>query len=128
VEVAGRVLTANGRGISKATVVMTDAGGNQRVVITNPFGYFRFTNVQVGATYVFTVSHKSYEFLNAAQVYSIDDARNDIVFVAVESLSQVVIARRFGLIENLQNLQPAQARRGFKCDRVAALVTEQGDC
>jgi hypothetical protein len=90
VEVGGRVLTANGRAIGNARVLMLDSAGNQTETRSNPFGFFRFRNITVGATYIFAVSHKSYEFANASQAHSIDDARNDINFIALESFGETL--------------------------------------
>jgi hypothetical protein len=61
VGVTGRVVAAeNGAGVYGARVVMTDSAGQSRIAMTNPFGYYRFTDVQAGATYTFTVYAKGY--------------------------------------------------------------------
>lgn len=62
VSVEGRVLTATGRGVGKALVVMTDANGIERYAMTNPFGYYRFADTPAGATYTFSVRHKRLTF------------------------------------------------------------------
>jgi hypothetical protein len=62
VTVGGRVLSSAGRGIPKAYVTMTDRNGQERTVVTNSFGYYRFVDVQAGETYVFRVSAKKYTF------------------------------------------------------------------
>ncbi len=61
VSIEGRVISnESGRAVYNARVVMTDSSGQSRTVITNPFGYYRFTDVQSGALYTFTVSAKGY--------------------------------------------------------------------
>jgi hypothetical protein len=80
VSVGGRVLDANGRGVSRAIVNMTDASGAVRTGITNPFGYYRFDNVRAGDSYVFQVGHKSYTF--APQVLSVTDELSNFNFTA----------------------------------------------
>lgn len=80
VNVAGRVMDVSGAGISKASVTLTDAGGATRTVLTNPFGYYGFDNVQVGLTYVFTASHKRYTF--EPQMVTVTDAISGLNFTA----------------------------------------------
>lgn len=82
VSIGGRVMTADGRGIPKAFVSITDAGGNSRTVLTNPRGYYRFTEVAAGETYIITVSAKRYTFQNPAQVLNVVDQLNDVNFIA----------------------------------------------
>ena len=60
VNVEGRIVTADGRGVYNARVVMTDSSGQTRFVTANPFGYYRFTGVPSGAIYTFTVLAKGY--------------------------------------------------------------------
>jgi subtilisin-like proprotein convertase family protein len=62
VSVSGQVLSQFGYGITGATVMLTDQWGISRSVKTNPFGYFRFDNVEVGQTYVVSVSGKEHQF------------------------------------------------------------------
>lgn len=82
VAVSGRVVTSAGRGVFNAEVVMTGADGQPRVVRTNHFGYYRFTDVQVGETYTMNVRHKLYEF--APQVHTVTDESGEVIFVASE--------------------------------------------
>ena len=80
VSVGGRVSAANGRGVANAFVTMTDQSGATRTTTTNPFGYFRFNNVQSGATYVFTVSHKRHQF--AVRVLTVSEDISELDFTA----------------------------------------------
>lgn len=82
VSIGGRVMTSDGQGISKASVTFSDANGMTRTAITNGFGYYRFDNVQVGATYVLSAASKRYQFSQSQQVMFIEDAKDDINFVA----------------------------------------------
>jgi len=79
VTIGGRVLNASGRGIFGAQIVMTDANGDVRYATTNPFGYYRFTEVAAGATYILTAAHK--RFGTASQIVSVDEERGDINFI-----------------------------------------------
>lgn len=82
--VSGRVLTANGLGISQALVTMTDAQGNQRQAMTNAFGYYRFEGVATGATYVFSAKHKKWITEPITQIQSVHEDRDDLDFIAPE--------------------------------------------
>ena len=80
VTVGGRVMTVAGRGITKASVIMTNANGETRRTMTNPFGYYHFADVLAGETYVFSVSHKSYLFF--PQVLTVTEEVSDSNFTA----------------------------------------------
>jgi len=67
VTVGGRVVTANGRGISGARVGMSEPSGQVRYATTNPFGYFSFADVQAGETYIFSVKAKGYQPTSVAR-------------------------------------------------------------
>jgi uncharacterized delta-60 repeat protein len=80
VSVSGRVLAGKGYGVGKAIVSLTDSGG-VRTTITNPLGYYRFDAVEVGQTYVISVSSKSYQF--EPQVVSVMEDVGDLNFTAL---------------------------------------------
>jgi uncharacterized protein len=80
VSISGRVITTEGRGVSKAIIVMTGANGEARYATTNPFGYFRFADVVVGQVCIFSVTDKRFSF--TPQIRAILDSSNDLVFVA----------------------------------------------
>lgn len=63
VSVSGRVLTAGGTPVAKATVLLTDAGGVTRQTLTGPFGTYRFENVPAGESYILQVQSKKYTFM-----------------------------------------------------------------
>ena len=78
--VSGRVLTQSGRGVSKAFVYLTDSAGKTQSALTNPFGYFRFKEVQAGETYILSVSSKRYSF--TPQTLSVISEFNELNFTA----------------------------------------------
>ena len=83
VTVSGRVVTAKGaRGIRNAVVTMTDQDGTTRYATTTTFGYFRFSNVAAGATYVFGVRAKRFTFEQNTTVRYLDGDADDLVFTA----------------------------------------------
>jgi hypothetical protein len=81
VSVQGRVLTANGRGIPNASVQVTTPRGEIRTARANPFGYYRFTELEAGQTYVFSVRSKRYVF--APQVVGINEDLTGLNFIAI---------------------------------------------
>ncbi len=80
--VSGSVLDANGRAIARAAVVLTDGNGVSRTALSNPFGYFVFSDVPVGETYVARVRHKRYQF--EQHVINLSDNFTGLVFMAGE--------------------------------------------
>ncbi len=76
----GRVLTRSGRGVSKAFVYLTDNAGEKRLAVTNPFGYFRFDDVETGETYIVSVKSKRSSF--TSQVISVTNDINELIFTA----------------------------------------------
>ena len=82
VTVSGRVLAGKGRGVSRAFVYLTDSEGNTRTVLTNSFGYYRFEDVQVGETYVFSVFSKHHQF--NPQVLTVNEEIESLNFTALE--------------------------------------------
>jgi hypothetical protein len=80
VGVGGRIVNASGVAVSNAQISMVDADGNIRIARTNPFGYYRFTGVSVGANYTISVRHKFYEF--APRVLFVEEDSDAVDFVA----------------------------------------------
>jgi hypothetical protein len=80
VSVSGRLLSANGRGISNTSVTMTNAEGVSRTVRSNSFGYFIFDNVTVGNTYVIGAKSKEYTF--TPRIINVTDELTDFELVA----------------------------------------------
>ncbi len=82
VSVTGRVITANGRGIRNSIVSLTDSSGETRTAVTSSFGYYTFDEIQVGQTYILSVSSKRYRFTDSSRVISVMDALADADFMA----------------------------------------------
>ena len=82
VTISGQVSTNSGQGIGNVRVILADQNGNSRSVLTNSFGIYHFESVEVGQTYIISVSHRKYEFAAPSQVIQIDDARDDLNFTA----------------------------------------------
>lgn len=82
VQVSGRVLTPDGRGVRNAVVSITDSNAVTRNVTTSSFGVYRFEDVAGGETYVIGVAAKRYRF--APRVIQIVSSLADIDFEALE--------------------------------------------
>lgn len=81
--IAGRVTTADGRGIGRVMVVLTGGSlAGPQYAVTSPFGYFRFDEAESGMTYIVTVASKQYAFAQASRVVTLADESADIDFVA----------------------------------------------
>ncbi|MDQ3129488.1 MAG: carboxypeptidase-like regulatory domain-containing protein, partial [Acidobacteriota bacterium] len=79
-EIGGRIVTAQGRGVSRAQVKLTDQNGEVRYALTNAFGYYRFEDAAVGQTYVISAEHKRYRF--ESKVLSMNNSMSDVNFIA----------------------------------------------
>ena len=79
VDVSGRVVTPDGRGIRNASVIITDAAGARRSATTSSFGYYRFEAVESGRTYTIGVNSKQYRF--TPRVIQVVDTLADFDFV-----------------------------------------------
>ena len=80
VSISGRILSPFGRGVPQAIVYMTKQNGEILTARTNPFGYYRFIDVEVGQTLIFNVFSKRFQF--SPQVVEITEDRNDLNFTA----------------------------------------------
>ncbi len=82
VEVSGRVMTPDGRGLRNAVVNITDSQGIPRTATTSSFGYYSFTDVEVGENYIVSVASRRYRF--APQLLQVFDNLTDVNFVGQE--------------------------------------------
>lgn len=80
VSISGRVLNSRGRGIGNAMVNINTSFGDNRTVYTNPLGYYRINNVEVGQSCVITVSSRNYEF--TPQAFFLNEALENLDFRA----------------------------------------------
>jgi hypothetical protein len=82
VNVGGRVTTADGRGIRNARITILYPSGESRTTVSGAFGYYRFGDVEVGASYLVSVSSKRFSFSNATQILNLTGERDDVNFIA----------------------------------------------
>lgn len=81
VVVSGRVVRGDGRGIASARITISDGAGYQRMAITNPFGYYQFSDVQAGQTYVLSAGAKGYTFEPSSIVRQVGEDAANVDFV-----------------------------------------------
>jgi hypothetical protein len=82
VSIGGRVLTDGGAGIRNVIVTLTDSRGAFRTTSTGTFGMYRFEAVEVGETYILTVTAKKYVFANPSQIVAVNEELANLDFVA----------------------------------------------
>ncbi len=75
VTITGRVVTQSGRGIRGVRLSLLNVNtGNTRVVSTNSFGYYRFTELPAANFYILTViADKRYTFPESSRAFTLDD-------------------------------------------------------
>lgn len=74
--VSGRVLSNSGRGLGNVFVSIVGSDGKTRFARTNPFGYYRFNDVEVGDSYILQARSKRYRF--AAQILNVNDNLSNV--------------------------------------------------
>jgi hypothetical protein len=84
VSVSGRVTTAQGRGIAKAQITLTDSAGRERTVQTTSFGYYRFEAVEAGETVTVAAKARRYRFNQSSIVRTANDSVTNADFVAID--------------------------------------------
>jgi hypothetical protein len=81
--IGGRVVTASGMGIARAQIVLINgATGEAKITMTNPFGYYTITGLDVNEVYVLNVSHKIYSFEERQRTIVLTDNFTASDFVA----------------------------------------------
>lgn len=91
VEISGRVLSDAGRSIGGANVYATDETGSTRRVSTNSFGYYRFTGLVAGQTYILVATSRQYTF--APMVLTPTDDLAGVNFVSIPARSPAPAAQ-----------------------------------
>lgn len=82
VSISGRVTTSKGRGILNVRLTLTDSNGEVRTARTTSSGYYQFTDVEVGQTYVLSAAAKHYTFSQPVRVINANQETDAVDFVA----------------------------------------------
>lgn len=81
VDITGQVVSDTGRPIMRAALTLTDPSGNVYRSMTNPFGYFRFSEIPSGMTYVMSIRDKSHEFSPSSVLIEVSGEITDMLLV-----------------------------------------------
>ena len=84
VPVGGRISASDGRGIRNVVVNIVLQNGTTVSARTGAFGYYRFDDVEIGQSVVVNVQAKRFTFNQSTVVVSVDNAIEDLDFVAIE--------------------------------------------
>ncbi len=84
VTISGRAMSESGRGISGARITMVDSSGKARTALTNPLGYYSFSDLDAGETVILQIAHKRYRFERSTQVHTTTDDLSEINFVGYQ--------------------------------------------
>jgi hypothetical protein len=83
VNVNGRILTADGRGIRNAEVTLSGGGLDYPVhAQSGPFGWYQFSDIAAGRNYVIAVGAKRYKFAAPSRIIFVGDSIADADFTA----------------------------------------------
>ncbi|HNU08950.1 MAG TPA: carboxypeptidase-like regulatory domain-containing protein [Pyrinomonadaceae bacterium] len=82
--ISGRVITASGRGVRNAVLTFASPLGEFRSTTTGSLGYFSFAELEVGSTYVLTITSKRFTFANSVLLIEVNDDVRELVFTARE--------------------------------------------
>jgi hypothetical protein len=81
----GRVIGANGRGLSGISMELVDAATSQSFFAkTNSFGYFKFDDLEIGNLYVLTANSKRYDFPAGSLTFTLNENVTNITFVGMD--------------------------------------------
>jgi uncharacterized delta-60 repeat protein len=81
--ISGRVLRGESQGLRNVLVELVNPNtGITRQVVTNSFGYYRFNDLPVGASYLIRVSSPRYKFRNPTIAITINGNLDDVNFYA----------------------------------------------
>ncbi|MBC7797143.1 MAG: carboxypeptidase regulatory-like domain-containing protein [Pyrinomonadaceae bacterium] len=83
VTISGRILTATGRGIPNARIFIAYLNGETRAATSNSFGNYKFNDVTVGQTYIVSVNHKRFRFVQPTQIMLVQEESDNVDFMAL---------------------------------------------
>lgn len=88
--ISGRVMDGRGRGISRVFITVEGGTlGSPKTVVTNPFGYYKIDDLEVGDLYILSAASKRYSFVEPTVVVSLQENLAGINFVASDPAQTV---------------------------------------
>jgi hypothetical protein len=86
VSAGGRVSSLQGAVLRRVRVILTDTtSGVVKSAQVNPFGYYRFDDLETGRVYIVRAESRNFTFTPEMQVFTLLDGRDDIDFTAVRT-------------------------------------------
>lgn len=83
--VSGQVVRDDGRALRNIRVVLRNATtGETRTTLTNAFGYYMFTDVEVGEFYILGIQNKRYSFPNSPLSFNLGEDFTPAAFVGTQ--------------------------------------------
>lgn len=79
----GKVVSQNGVGIKGAKILITKSNGQAIQAITNDFGYYSFTELETGETYIISIDHRKYSFSPNSRVITLTTNVTDLDFISL---------------------------------------------
>lgn len=81
--VSGRVTTPSGRGIARAELVLLNtANGEYTTTYSNQFGYFSFSRIEVGSSYLLAATSRRHEISDNTRFFTLNEDLADLEFVS----------------------------------------------
>lgn len=80
----GRITTPQNRPAGRVILSLTDSEGNVRWTLTNPFGYYRFPDVETWKTYTIRLQSKRFTFASMERSVDFTEANPDVNFVSTD--------------------------------------------
>lgn len=82
IDISGRVVTRTGYGLRLAAVTLFLADGTSRRVLTNHFGYYRFSDIPAGQFVILDAGSKTATFSSGSQGFITNDHLTNVDFIA----------------------------------------------
>jgi hypothetical protein len=81
VNLEGRILNAEGRGIRNVRITLTESNGATRTFLSGAFGNYRFGDIAAGQTVTVSVFAKSHRFEETVRVIAVTEDLTGVDFV-----------------------------------------------
>jgi hypothetical protein len=82
VDITGRAVRSDGRGIGGALIRLISSDGTEKWSVSNPFGYYRFLDIRAGDFVVLNISAKNRTFLESSRAFIINQNAANVDFLA----------------------------------------------
>ena len=82
VSIGGRVVSADGRGVRDAQITLSAPDGSHQSARSNSFGYYRFTDISVGRSYILTIHSKRFVFNPNTRLVSVFEELTNLDWTA----------------------------------------------